>query len=100
MNNLLPLPEPRFRFEISFTKTGERLDYTEAEMRAYGAACAEAERERCLRVIGEQAEALAENLYGHPREKAQEWAKEDKFDSEYNKAEDLLEIVAAAIRKG
>lgn len=39
------------------------------------------------------AERLAEHLYGHSREKAIEWAKEDKFDSCYRQAEDIIALL-------
>ena len=38
-------------------------------------------------------ERLAEHLYGHSREKAIEWAKEDKFDSCYRQAEDIIKLL-------
>jgi hypothetical protein len=90
---LPPLPEPGVsrRDEDAFTAD---------QMCAYARAAVLAERERCAKVCEAQAETVAENLYGHPRHKAIEWAKLDKFESEYEKAEDVLGIVAAAIRKG
>lgn len=54
--------------------------------------------EEAARAAMSQVEACAEYTYGHPREKAVEWAKEDKFDSECLKAEELLSIAARAIR--
>lgn len=43
-------------------------------------------------------EQVAEHLYGHPREKAIEWAKEDKFDSCALQAEEMLAFPLRAIR--
>jgi hypothetical protein len=43
-------------------------------------------------------EQVAEHLYGHPREKAIEWAKEDKFDSCARKAEEVLAFPLQSIR--
>ncbi len=43
--------------------------FTADQMQAYARAAVLAERERCAMVVRQQAEALAENLYGHPREK-------------------------------
>jgi hypothetical protein len=58
MSSNPPLPEPRLRFEVAVTKMGERLDYTAEQMRAYGEACAAAEREACAMVV----EALRERI--------------------------------------
>ena len=44
------------------------------------------------------AEKMAEHLYGHPRSDAVEWAKEDKFDSEKDKALDLIAVMREHIR--
>ena len=44
------------------------------------------------------AEKMAAHLYGHPRSDAIEWAKEDKFDSEKDKAIDLIAVVREHIR--
>ena len=44
------------------------------------------------------AELMAEHLYGHPRSDAIEWAKEDKFDSQKDKALELIAIMKSAIR--
>ena len=44
------------------------------------------------------AEKMAEHLYGHPRSDAVEWAKEDKFDSDKDKALDLIAVMREHIR--
>ena len=44
------------------------------------------------------AEKMAEHLYAHPRSDAVEWAKEDKFDSEKDKALDLIAVMREHIR--
>lgn len=44
------------------------------------------------------AEKMAEHLYGHPRSDAIEWAKEDKFDSEKEKARLLIAVMREHIR--
>ena len=68
------------------------------DMRAYALAERAAERERIISLVLGLTHQIAENLYGHTREQAVEWAKEDKYDSEADKAGDILAIVAAAIR--
>lgn len=40
-------------------------------------------------------EILKEQLYGHPRHKAVEWAKEDKFDGEEYRAYRILNALKA-----
>ena len=44
-------------------------------------------------MVSDIVERLAEYLYGHSREKAIEWAKEDKFDSCYLQAADIIELL-------
>ncbi|MDE2419519.1 MAG: DUF3596 domain-containing protein [Burkholderiales bacterium] len=41
---------------------------------------------------------VGEHLYGHPRSDAIEWAKEDKFDSEKEKARLLIAVMREHIR--
>lgn len=43
-------------------------------------------------------EKMAEHLYGHPRSDAIEWAKEDKFDNEKDKAIALIAVMREHIR--
>ena len=69
-------------------------------MREYARQAVRMERERLARVVLDQTHPVAEFLYGHTREQAVEWAKADKYDSEADKADEILSIVAAAIRKG
>lgn len=45
-------------------------------------------------------EAIAEYLYGHPRAKAIEWAKLDKFESRYIQAQEILEIIQRFMSPG
>jgi len=56
-----------------------------------------AERERCTEVLHQLTHRVAEYLYGHTREKAVEWAKSEKYDSEAAKAIDILDICKHAI---
>lgn len=56
------------------------------------------EREACAVVCEKMTHALAEYLYGHSREKAVEWAKEEKYDSDAYRADAMLSIVAEGIR--
>lgn len=46
----------------------------------------------------ETIERLAEHLYGHPRSAAIEWGKEDKFESCYRQAEEIMALVAPLVR--
>lgn len=41
-------------------------------------------------------EKLKEALYGHSREKAIEWAKEDKFDGHETRANEILKAISSA----
>lgn len=42
------LPEPKLRFEVAISKTGQRLDYSAEDMRAFALAERAAERERLI----------------------------------------------------
>lgn len=74
--------------------------YTADQMQAYARQAVLEERERLLGALFDQSEPVAEFLYGHPREKAIEWAKLDKFESEYDKAREIIDLLASALRRG
>lgn len=54
--------------------------------------------EDCLSDDDALSELMASHLYGHTRDEAIEFAKEDKFDSQKHKASELLDILRLAIR--
>lgn len=45
-------------------------------------------------------EAGGASLYGHPRAKAEEWGKDDKFESDANRAEDAYKAMIGAALGG
>jgi hypothetical protein len=67
-------------------------------VREYALLAVQRERDRIARLVAAQTHTVAEFLYGHTREMAVEWAKGDKYDSNADKADDILAIVVAAIR--
>jgi hypothetical protein len=101
-------------YELPQDRSIEIALFTADQMREYARQAVLAERERCAGVceaaVQRERERIrrevlylthpvAEFLYGHTREQAVEWAKEDKYDSDAGKADEILAIVAAAIRK-
>jgi hypothetical protein len=92
------LPKPICNDGRAFFDPNHSLAFSTAQLLADRQACIRAALEWAAKAVREQTHPVAEFLYGHSREMAVEWAKEDKYDSQADKADEILAIVASAIR--
>ena len=60
---------------------------------------AEEQKRKDVEIIRGLTHKLAEHLYGHPREKAVEWAKEEKYDSCADRADEILDLIVLSLLK-